>query len=145
MLPFFSQTLHTGLRTTVWVGKGLFHYDIKRNTGVFFFYHNKLWIDEFWIPCAQRTVFFFFVFLSFLGPHPEHMEVPRLGVESELQPPASARATATPDPSHVCDLYHSSRQCQILDLLSEARDGTRSLTVPSWIHFCCAMTGTPDD
>ena len=28
--------------------------------------------------------FFFFVLLSFLGPHPQHMEVPRLWVESEL-------------------------------------------------------------
>ena len=26
----------------------------------------------------------FFFFLVFLGPHPQHMEVPRLGVESEL-------------------------------------------------------------
>ena len=26
------------------------------------------------------NIFFFFVFLSFLGPHPRHMEVPRLGV-----------------------------------------------------------------
>ena len=27
---------------------------------------------------------FIFYFLSFLGPHPRHREVPRLGVESEL-------------------------------------------------------------
>ena len=32
------------------------------------------------------------------------MEVPRLGVESELQLPAYATATATQNPSHVCDL-----------------------------------------
>ena len=31
-------------------------------------------------------------------------------------------ATATPDPSHVCDLYHSSWQSQILNPMSEARD-----------------------
>ena len=36
-------------------------------------------------------VFFFFFFLLFLGPLPQHMEVPRLGVESELQPPAYAQ------------------------------------------------------
>ena len=30
--------------------------------------------------------------------------------------------TATPDPSRVCDLHHSSGQCQILNPLSEARD-----------------------
>ena len=28
--------------------------------------------------------FFFFVFLLFLGPLPQQMDVPRLGVESEL-------------------------------------------------------------
>ena len=33
------------------------------------------------------------------------MEVPRLGDELELQLPAYTTATATPDPSCVCDLY----------------------------------------
>ena len=28
--------------------------------------------------------FFFLVFLFFLGLHPQHMEVPKLGIESEL-------------------------------------------------------------
>ena len=55
-----------------------------------------------------------FIFLVFLGPHSRHMEVPRLGVKSELQLLAYATATATPDPSLVCDLHHSSRQCWIL-------------------------------
>ena len=34
----------------------------------------------------EKDYFFLFVFLSFvfLGSHPWHMEVPRLGVESEL-------------------------------------------------------------
>ena len=36
-----------------------------------------------------------------------------------------------PDLSHVCDLHHSSRQCQILNLLSEARDRTRNFMAPS--------------
>ena len=48
------------------------------------------------------------------------MEVPRLGVKSELQLSAYAKAAAMPDPSHICDLHHSSRQHQILSLLSEA-------------------------
>ena len=34
------------------------------------------------------------------------------------------RATATLDPSHVCNLHHSSRQRWILNPLSEARDRT---------------------
>ena len=49
----------------------------------------------------------------------------------------------TRDPSHVCDLHHSSRQLQILNPLSDARDRTCNLMVPGWIHFCCATTGTP--
>ena len=53
-----------------------------------------------------------------------HMEVPRLGVESELQRPAYTTATAIPDPSRVCDLHHSSQQLWILHPLKEARDQT---------------------
>ena len=55
------------------------------------------------------------------------MEVPRLGVELELQLPAYAIATAMPDLSCVCDLHHSSQQHRILNLLSEVRDRTRIL------------------
>ena len=70
------------------------------------------------------------------------MEVPRLGVQSELQLPAYATATAIPDPSGVFDLHHSSWQCWILNLLSKARDRTRNLMVPSQILFHCTTTGT---
>jgi len=69
------------------------------------------------------------------------MEVGRLGVESELQPPAYTTATAPQDLSHVCD--HSSRQCRILNPRSEARDRNRNLVVPNQIGFCCATMGTP--
>ena len=55
-------------------------------------------------------------------------------VESELQLPASTRAIAMPDPSHTCDLHHSSRQCWILSPLIEARDRTCNLMVTSWVH-----------
>ena len=68
------------------------------------------------------------------------MEVPRLGVELELQLPAYA--TATEDSSRLCNLHHSSQQCQILNPLSEARDGTHNLMVPSRIRFCGATMGT---
>ena len=57
-------------------------------------------------------------------PHPRHMEVTKQGVQLELQPPAYTIATAVPDPSLVCNLQHSSRQCQILNRLSKARDRT---------------------
>ena len=65
------------------------------------------------------------VFFCFLRPQVRHMEVPRLGVALELQLPAYSTATATPDPSRVCDILCSSRQCQIVvNPLSEARDQT---------------------
>ena len=85
--------------------------------------------------------FYFFVFWSFLGLYPRHMDVPRLGVKSELQLPAystataTATATATWDLSHICDLHHSSWQCWILNPLSRARDRIRNLMVPSQIRF----------
>ena len=46
------------------------------------------------------------------------MEVPRLGVESELQPPAYTTSTATQDLSRICNLHHRSRQHRILNRLS---------------------------
>ena len=59
-----------------------------------------------------RTIQCFFFFLLFFGlflrPNPQHIEIPRLRVELKLQPPAYATATATPDPSHVCELHPSS-------------------------------------
>ena len=47
-----------------------------------------------------------FVCFVFLGLHPWHMEISMRGVESELQLAAyaTATATATLHPSHVCDL-----------------------------------------
>ena len=47
--------------------------------------------------------FFFPPFLFFLRLHLQHMEVPRLGVESELQLPAYAADTATQDPHRLLD------------------------------------------
>ena len=92
---------------------------------------------------------FFFCLLSFVfsGQHPRHMEVPRLGVRSELQLQvqlqAYATAAAMPDLSLICDLHHSSRQRRILNPLNKARDRTRNFMVPSQIHFCCGTMGTP--
>ena len=68
-----------------------------------------------------------FVFVFFLGLHLRHMEVPRLGVEAELQLPAYTTAIVTPDPSHVFDLCPSFRPCWILNPVNEARDRTHIL------------------
>ena len=77
---------------------------------------------------TSDALIFFFVFL---GPHPRPVEVPRPGVQLELQLPVYTTAIATQIPS------------QILNPLREARDPTHNLIVPSRIRFCCATTGTP--
>ena len=63
------------------------------------------------------------------------MKVPRLGVESELQLPAYATATAMQDPSSICDLHHSSQQCCILTPLREARDQTHILMATPQVYY----------
>ena len=90
-----------------------------------------------------QYIFFSFFFFFFLGPHPRHMEVPRLGVELEVQLPAIATVTATWEPSHVNDLHHSSLQHWIPDPLSEARDQTFNLMSTSQIHFHHATMEIP--
>ena len=67
--------------------------------------------------CLKFALFcpFLCVLCVFLGPHLQHAEVPRLGVES-----AYATVMATRDPSFVFDLHHSSQQRGILNPLSEA-------------------------
>ena len=86
-----------------------------------------------------RRLIFLFVFL---GPHLHHMEVPRPGVELELQVPAYTTATATWNPSHVQDLHHSSWRHRILNPLSEG-DRVHILMNPSWHVNCWATKGTP--
>ena len=90
-----------------------------------------------------KSIFFFFFFFCFLGLHPQHKEIPRLGGELELQLLASVTGTAMQDPSDVCDLHHSSRQRQISNPLNEARDRTRILMNMSQVHIHWATMGTP--
>ena len=89
------------------------------------------------LKVKRPRLFLFFslsLFFCFLGPHPWHMEVLRLLVELELQLLAFATTTAAQDPSCVWDLHHSPRQCQILNPLSKARDGTCVLMDAGQIH-----------
>ena len=53
-----------------------------------------------WIQDVSAVAFLLFGLVC-LGPHLRHMEVPRLGAESELQPPAHTTATGMRDPSHI--------------------------------------------
>ena len=62
------------------------------------------------------------------------MEVPRLGVKSELQLPAYTTATAALDLSLICDLSRSFRQRRILDPLNEAIVWTCNLMDTGWLR-----------
>ena len=95
----------------------------------------SFYLEEQWVSFLNKTdvkVFF------------QHMEVPRLGVKLELQPLAYTTATATPDPSHVCNLHHISWQCWILNALSVARDQTCIFMDSSQICFHWAILGIPE-
>ena len=87
--------------------------------------------------------------ISILRLYPQHMEIPRLGVELELQLPAYATATATWDPSGICDMgsewyFYTTAHSNAGSLTHWARTGIKP--VSSWIlvrfinHW--AMKGT---
>ena len=67
----------------------------------------------------------------FSGPHLWHMEISRLGVESELR--LLVTATTTPDLTYTT----------APNPLSEAKDRIRILVDANWVHFLCATVGTP--
>ena len=86
---------------------------------------------------------FICLFVCFLGLHLWHMEVPRLGIESELQPLAYTTATATHDLCWVCSLHHSLWEHWILNPLSKARIETASSWIlPGFLNHW-ATRGTP--
>ena len=79
-------------------------------------------------PCPGLLSLSHLIFLFFLSwPHLWQVEVPRLGVRSELQLLPYATATAALDPSCMGSLCCSLRQCQVLNPLSEARNRTHIL------------------
>ena len=64
---------------------------------------------------SLKILFYFIFVFVFLGLHLRHLEVSRLGVESELLLLAYTTVTATWDLSGVCDLHHSSQQGRFLN------------------------------
>ena len=67
-------------------------------------------------------------FFFFLLSHLWHMKVPGPGGPTGAAAEAYITATATSDPSHICDLHCSLWQCQILNPLIKARYRTCILT-----------------
>ena len=94
---------------------------------------------------ASHPKIYYYHFFFFLGLHLWHMKVLKLGVKSELQLLAYATTTAiaTPDPSCICDLHHSSLQHQILNPLSKARDQICILKDTSWVLNLLSHNGMP--
>ena len=82
---------------------------------------------------CEKIMYSFCSFVSFMAAHMA-CEVPRLGVELELQLSAYATAKATPDLIQVCNLHRSSWQHQILKTLSQARNQTCILKDTSQVH-----------
>jgi len=81
---------------------------------------------DLWGKSGKISLYLFIAsFFFFFGQHLCHMEVPK----SDLQLLVYATAIATRDPSHVCDLHHSSQQRWILNPLS----GARIKPASSWI------------
>ena len=83
-----------------------------------------------------QSSLFYFIFLLFRA-------TPGAYGGSQARGLIRARATAMQDPRCICDLHHSSWQRQIAHSLSEDRDQTCNLMVPSWSRFCCTIMGTP--
>ena len=78
--------------------RGILYWD----GSLIFYLQNSHGGKCFWVP-EGKTAFYMrsfvdFFFFVFLGPYPWHMEVLRLGVESELQLLVYTTATGTPDP-----------------------------------------------
>ena len=70
-----------------------------QKTGNFYLYLTLIGkINSKWMVHLNVKSFFFFGLFVFLGPHKRHMEVPSLGIQSELSLLAHTTATATPDP-----------------------------------------------
>ena len=106
------------------------------------------WSEVYSMKVFSFFSFFFFFFHSFFffsffrAATALYIEIPRLGVTSEVQLPAYTTSTSTPDLSCTWDLRCSSWQCRILNPLSEARDRTHILMDTSRVCYHWATVGT---
>ena len=94
----------------------------------------SVWCYHIW---SKAFSFVLFCLLFRSHPRARHMEVQARG-QIRATMPAYTTATATQDPSCVCDLHHSSWQCQIFNPLSEARNQTRNLNLMVPVGFISA-------
>ena len=81
--------------------------------------------------CFFGFGFFFLLFRATPAAYGDSEARGRIGAVA-----AGYATTTPPDPSHLCDLHHSSWQCRALNPLSEARDQTCVLMDASPVCFC---------
>ena len=72
------------------------------------FRHGELWLFPSPSSSTANRISWIFFFFFLLGPHLQHAEVPRPGVELELQLPACPTATAMGDLSRILASPHLS-------------------------------------
>ena len=107
------------------------------NTNSYFINNIKQWATAYLCNYSFNDI----MLVSFLGFYLQHMQVPGLGVESELQLWAYTTVKEMTDLSHTCNLYHSSLQPWILNLLRKARDQTCIPTATSWVFSLLSHNG----
>ena len=102
----------------------------------FFFFPHLIYLRGY-STLAHRSLlhsFYLSIFLLFRAAFAAHGGYQASSL-IEATPLAYATATATQDPSHVCDLHHSSQQRWILNPMSEVKDQTCVLmdtAEPQW-------------
>ena len=97
------------------------------------------------LPLRRKGCFGFFVlfFLCLFGDAPKACGGSQARNRIRAVASGLQQSHSKGDPSHVWDLPLSSRQCQILKLLSEAKDRTCIPMDTSQIRFQLATQGTP--
>ena len=84
----------------------------------------------------------FFFFLSIAAPAAYGSSQARVQIRAAAAGLHHSHSNAGSEP--CLDVHNSSRQCQILNPLSKARNrGTCLLRNTSWVHFCWVRMGTP--
>ena len=96
---------------------------------------RELWVSEF----IYLFILFYFFAISWAAPAAYGGSQARGPIGAVAASLRQSHSNARSEP-HLRPIPR-----RILNPLSEARDQTRNLMVPSRIHFHCAMTGTPQN
>ena len=122
----------------------------ERNEGQKKYWKNNSWkfckFNNYWFILIGLYLYFIYLFIFVFCPFRAAPAACGGSQARGLIGPVAAclcQSHSMPDPRHVCNPHHSSWQRQILNPLNKARDQTRNLKVPSWIHFHFATMGTP--